>query len=586
MLHPRLSPMTAPAIVAVVAIASVSATVIAGGNDVACEASPDQADANTCGDLPEDADEPLPLLDEFGLAVSGVQDLACDAAPSLLDFIACVKLAAPSASTELYTFPSVAQAQEFASVVEEMMTDMDDGVFDCDATVPSGLDQHYRVALLASNGREFCVLSEFLDADLDGYADLGWGTFLYAPDARNELDLQAPHTRVDLYTEQEAVDLFERSYSRSALIGGAHRFANAAVSICQGHFTSSDGDPYYEADHAHNIDTFYAAGKAVAAYYGAEDVGGVIDVSNLDPDFHVLQFHATGVSSCVDEHVFMSNGDGTAVQVGQGAQRLATALRSQNPQWSIRYRGDGSTCNLYGRDNTMARWLNGVRDNGDNDIDNPICSHTGNLPAVSARFVHIEQKRCLSGTACRYGDPDSIRTATFWTQAVTNAFDAPTCTDGLQNGTELGIDCGGSCPLPCGAPTCSDGLQNGTETGIDCGGGSCPACPTCSDGLQNGSETGIDCGGGSCPACPTCSDGLQNGSETGIDCGGGSCPACPTCSDGLQNGSETGIDCGGGICPACACLAPGQGLGCTPTTPCCSGVGRCSKGKATQRVCL
>ncbi|MEZ4886784.1 MAG: T9SS type A sorting domain-containing protein [Chitinophagales bacterium] len=96
------------------------------------------------------------------------------------------------------------------------------------------------------------------------------------------------------------------------------------------------------------------------------------------------------------------------------------------------------------------------------------------------------------------------------------------------------------------APTCSDGVQNGNETGVDCG-GSCTACPTCSDGVQNGNETGVDCGG-SCTACPTCSDGVQNGNETGVDCGG-SCTACPTCSDGVQNGNETGVDCGGSCAP-------------------------------------
>ena len=106
---------------------------------------------------------------------------------------------------------------------------------------------------------------------------------------------------------------------------------------------------------------------------------------------------------------------------------------------------------------------------------------------------------------------------------------APTCTDGVKNGTETGVDCGGSCPACAPVPTCSDGVKNGTETGVDCG-GSCPACapaPTCSDGVKNGTETGVDCGG-SCPACapvPTCTDGVKNGTETGVDCGG-SCAAC------------------------------------------------------------
>jgi hypothetical protein len=33
---------------------------------------------------------------------------------------------------------------------------------------------------------------------------------------------------------------------------------------------------------------------------------------------------------------------------------------------------------------------------------------------------------------------------------------------------------------------------------VDCGGPVCPACPTCNDGIQNGDEEGVDCGG-SCP---------------------------------------------------------------------------------------
>ena len=84
----------------------------------------------------------------------------------------------------------------------------------------------------------------------------------------------------------------------------------------------------------------------------------------------------------------------------------------------------------------------------------------------------------------------------------------------------------------CGAspsPTCNDGIQNGDETGVDCGGANCAPCaqPTCDDGVQNGDETGVDCGGSGCPACPaTCDDGIQNGDETGVDCGGSSCSPC------------------------------------------------------------
>ncbi|MGB1205129.1 MAG: hypothetical protein ACPG5B_05755, partial [Chitinophagales bacterium] len=56
----------------------------------------------------------------------------------------------------------------------------------------------------------------------------------------------------------------------------------------------------------------------------------------------------------------------------------------------------------------------------------------------------------------------------------------------------------------CAAPTCFDGMMNGDETDVDCGGANCDACPTCNDGMMNGDETGVDCGGATCDACPTC----------------------------------------------------------------------------------
>ena len=62
--------------------------------------------------------------------------------------------------------------------------------------------------------------------------------------------------------------------------------------------------------------------------------------------------------------------------------------------------------------------------------------------------------------------------------------------------------------IVCAQPTCTDGIQNGDETDVDCGGSTCDPCPepTCTDGKQNGAETGIDCGGPDCPECPPCID--------------------------------------------------------------------------------
>ena len=80
----------------------------------------------------------------------------------------------------------------------------------------------------------------------------------------------------------------------------------------------------------------------------------------------------------------------------------------------------------------------------------------------------------------------------------------------------------------------------------------CDECLQCFDGIQNGDEEGVDCGGSFCAECiPTCSDGIQNGQETSVDCGGPDCTICPTCVDGIQNGLEEGLDCGGPNCVPC-----------------------------------
>ena len=143
------------------------------------------------------------------------------------------------------------------------------------------------------------------------------------------------------------------------------------------------------------------------------------------------------------------------------------------------------------------------------------------------------------GICCAYGNGSYSVTSGGSTLASGGSFGANETTN---------ICVGGGNPNP----TCTDGIQNGSETGVDCGGPDCAACPTCNDGIQNGNETGIDCGGPDCSACVSCNDGVQNGSETGVDCGGPDCAACPTCNDGVQNGSETGVDCGGPDCAPCS----------------------------------
>jgi hypothetical protein len=159
-------------------------------------------------------------------------------------------------------------------------------------------------------------------------------------------------------------------------------------------------------------------------------------------------------------------------------------------------------------------------------------------------------------------------------------------------------DCGpsencvaGSCiidtaPPPDAEPPaeCTDGMENGNETDVDCGG---DACPLCDPGMSCAADA--DCTSGVCappPTCgfcadvcrsPACTDNVLNGAETDVDCGG---PTCPNCANGeacladndCQSGACTAGICEGTVCDPTAC--PTAGCGGYPT--CCNQTGQCS----------
>lgn len=65
----------------------------------------------------------------------------------------------------------------------------------------------------------------------------------------------------------------------------------------------------------------------------------------------------------------------------------------------------------------------------------------------------------------------------------------------LVLGLLLAVSVFSSCKDEDEIDTCSDGIRNYTETGVDCGGTCDPCLATCDDGIQNGNETGISSGG-------------------------------------------------------------------------------------------
>jgi len=208
---------------------------------------------------------------------------------------------------------------------------------------------------------------------------------------------------------------------------------------------------------------------------------------------------------------------------------------------------------------------------------------------------------CTTGNECRTG----VCTGAMC-QASTN-------TDGVRNGDETDVDCGGASGPSCGlgkSCTTNENCASGLCTDFKCAaGGSSADCggalPKCADGKPCGAgsdcESGV-CEGGTCKA-PGPNDGVKNGGETGVDCGGTHPDKCgvgqgclsgddcqslvcddakkcaaPSYDDKVKNGNETDVDCGGPGAPkkcatglTCADHDDCESNGCTYEKKCAAG---------------
>ncbi|HVZ31685.1 MAG TPA: hypothetical protein VG963_04620, partial [Polyangiaceae bacterium] len=193
------------------------------------------------------------------------------------------------------------------------------------------------------------------------------------------------------------------------------------------------------------------------------------------------------------------------------------------------------------------------------------CSSSSELPGcelMRAQLMPASSPHCSADADC-----DSLHCSG-------GSCVAASCSDGIRNQGESAVDCAGPCAARCVA-------GNECRSSADCASGlSCPpvtlrcALPSCQDGLQNGNETAVDCGG----ACAGCAAGSACGGDsdcaTGI-CRDGACDAA-SCDDLVRNQDETDVDCGG-VCGAC-----GPGRACALDGDCQSGAcqdGRCCGGQ-------
>jgi len=161
---------------------------------------------------------------------------------------------------------------------------------------------------------------------------------------------------------------------------------------------------------------------------------------------------------------------------------------------------------------------------------------------ISPASASLEVSDSQSFTAVAYDDSDSVMSgATFSWSA--------------DCGT---IDSSGNYTAPSSATSCTVTAETTIDSVTKSGTAAVtvtaapPPDPTCSDGIQNQDETGVDCGG-VCPACsvppttPTCFDGIKNGDETGVD-SGGSCPPETPCQFGWHQLDDGSWSCDDPLC--------------------------------------
>jgi hypothetical protein len=186
------------------------------------------------------------------------------------------------------------------------------------------------------------------------------------------------------------------------------------------------------------------------------------------------------------------------------------------------------------------------------------CVNTGTDPANCGGCGHA----CAAGQVCSNGACTTVCTSglTVCGSACVNVSTDTSNCGSCGHVCPAGQSCvNATCTAP--APTCTDGIKNGAETDIDCGG---PTCPKCANGKNCAAHS--DCAGGVCHQgicqSPSCTDGLQNEGETDVDCGGPNCPPCTAgkhcsqdsdCSQaGVVAGSCQKIACQSNVCMSAA----------------------------------
>jgi hypothetical protein len=294
---------------------------------------------------------------------------------TLESLVRCIRAQMPQSGSNGYVAPTPTQRADWQTVVDQMLQGL------CDFAVPASIYGIVQVRTFTDtgNGRSYCLLMEVLDQDGNGFVDNGFGTFIVYNSATRQLSHQAVHPIADSTTERQAVIVFRDTDSRSYLMAGAHRNANAAASTCL------PSDP--ESDASHNSNTMVqATNEELLAYYGAAS-------------WFAIQWHGMEASTCANTDVYPSHGRDVKPTPTDKIAVLRDNLLVHHPTWIVHLPGSG-LCSLNATENMQGRLLNGV-------AAQCVCCTAAS--SYTQKFVHIEQ------------DPN-FRDPSDWIAPITDTF--------------------------------------------------------------------------------------------------------------------------------------------------------------------
>ncbi len=196
-----------------------------------------------------------------------------------------------------------------------------------------------------------------------------WGTYVFSKTpTRNNLIIQAPHSKYDTNTGKQAIYCFKNNVARAVFINGTHRCNSDSYSSCSG-TTSACGssDNYKMSDLAHTTTSMFQ--KTTENMFKS--------ISNSV----FVQLHGFG-KRVSDPYVIMSNGTRETPAKDYAVLIKEALLVEDNTLTFKLAHKDLNWTRLIGFTNTQGRLINGSPD---------YCNTSAT--STSGRFIHIEQEK-------------------------------------------------------------------------------------------------------------------------------------------------------------------------------------------------